>query len=380
MGRLCPSGEKILAIYEIRGSRELAQQVARDTCIEQTIEFPADLVTQEDIRDDIFGRLVSLEPVEAELFEARIEYSAEIAAGESTQLLNVLFGNTSLKSGIRLVDVDLPASVQKVCGGPRFGVSGLRRLVDVPHRPLVATAIKPMGLSVPELAQLAYQMARGGVDIIKDDHGLSDQPFCGFEQRVKAVAGAVRKAQDETGKACLYAPNVAAPLTQILRRAELAAAAGAGALMIAPGLCGFDALRTLAGEEGPGLPVLCHPAWLGSFTVSGAGGLSHGLAYGLLPRLLGADATIFPNHGGRFSFSSQSCLDIARVCAAPRPGLEPIFPVPAGGMTVDRVAEMVGFYGPDVILLIGGDLRRHGPLEEGCRGFVQQAQTAIRQP
>jgi ribulose-bisphosphate carboxylase large chain len=31
-------------------------------------------------------------------------------------------------------------------------------------------------------------------------------------------------------------------------------------------------------------------------------------------------------------------------------------PVPAGGMTTDRVAEMLDFYGPDIMLLIGGGL------------------------
>ena len=31
-------------------------------------------------------------------------------------------------------------------------------------------------------------------------------------------------------------------------------------------------------------------------------------------------------------------------------------PVPAGGMTIDRVAEMLDFYGSEVMLLIGGAL------------------------
>ena len=31
-------------------------------------------------------------------------------------------------------------------------------------------------------------------------------------------------------------------------------------------------------------------------------------------------------------------------------------PVPAGGMKLERVDELVDFYGPDTMLLIGGDL------------------------
>ncbi|MCU0663267.1 MAG: RuBisCO large subunit C-terminal-like domain-containing protein [Myxococcota bacterium] len=370
---LCPSSEKIGATYEIRGDRELAQRVASDICIEQTVEFPADLVTQPHIRDEIFGHITGLSEIEEGLWQARIEYSAELASQEVPQLLNVVMGNTSLKTGVKLVDVELPASVLALCGGPRFGVAGLRKLLAVPERPLVASAIKPMGLSNQELAELALAMARGGIDIIKDDHGLSNQPFCRFEERVRAVTHAIRRAQDETGKRCLYAPNVAAPLTSILARAEFAAGFQAGALMIAPGLCGFDALRLLASSEGPGLPLLCHPAWLGSLTVCSSSGLSHGLAYGLLPRLLGADASIFPNFGGRFSFSEQACRDIAASCQGTPMGLTSIFPVPAGGMTVNRVPEMARFYGLDTMLLIGGDLRRHGDLEASCRSFVLAA-------
>ncbi len=47
-----------------------------------------------------------------------------------------------------------------------------------------------------------------------------------------------------------------------------------------------------------------------------------------------------------------------------------MFPVPAGGMSLDRVPEMAEFYGRDVIFLIGGDLHGYGPdLIATCRRF-----------
>jgi hypothetical protein len=39
----------------------------------------------------------------------------------------------------------------------------------------VMTALKPMGSTTAELAKMAYDFAKGGIDIIKDDHGLADQ-------------------------------------------------------------------------------------------------------------------------------------------------------------------------------------------------------------
>jgi ribulose-bisphosphate carboxylase large chain len=39
--------------------------------------------------------------------------------------------------------------------------------------------------------------------------------------------------------------------------------------------------------------------------------------------------------------------------------------VPAGGMTLARVPEMLDFYGPDVMLLIGGSLLAGGERAAG---------------
>ena len=77
---------------------------------------------------------------------------------------------------------------------------------------------------------------------------------------------------------------------------------------------------------------------------------------GKLYRLLGGDAVIFLNHGGRFSYSQATCRALAANLRQPWGDLLPALPVPAGGMTVARAAEMVDFYGRDVILLVSGDL------------------------
>ena len=73
--------------------------------------------------------------------------------------MNVLLGNSSLKPGIRLVSFELSPSLLKIYRGPRFGISGLRKHLNVESRPLLCTALKPMGLANTELAELAYQFA-----------------------------------------------------------------------------------------------------------------------------------------------------------------------------------------------------------------------------
>jgi ribulose-bisphosphate carboxylase large chain len=363
------SGDRFSATYRIYGGERDALAKAEDICIEQTVEFPAECVGEGAIRDHVFGRIESFERHDDASFRAKISYAVEIAAGELTQLLNVIFGNTSIKPGIRVEHLDLPSPLLNSFKGPRFGRDGIRNLLNVPLRPLLSTAIKPMGHSSGELADLAYRFALGGMDMIKDDHGLTDQRCSPFEERVKLCAAAVNKAGRETGVPSLYIANITAPHKEVIRRARFAKQAGAGGIMAAPGIIGFDLMRELADDGSIGLPILTHPALQGSF-VTGQGGISHGVIFGQLARLAGADATIFPNFGGRFSFSREECADIVQGTVEPMGNLKTIFPAPGGGMSLDRVPEMLETYGRDLIFLIGGGLFKHGPdLVENCRHF-----------
>ena len=107
--------------------------------------------------------------------------------------------------------------------------------------------------------------------------------------------------------------------------------------------------------------MLSHPALLGSFVTSANDGLSHFMMFGQLMRLAGADAVIFPNYGGRFAFSREECQSISDGTASPMGHIRPVFPAPAGGMSLGSVPGIIEMYGQDVIILVGGDLHRHGP-------------------
>lgn len=365
------SGERFRVLYHIRGDEATALEKAGTICLEQTVELDASLVPAGPIRDRIVGRIEHFAPVEAGLFAAWISYAVETSAFELTQLLNVIFGNTSIKPGIRVADLDLGEQLLNHFPGPRFGIPGLRKLLGVPAGPLLCTALKPMGKSPAEIADLAYRFALGGIDIIKDDHGLTDQPFCPYRERVAACADAVARANAQTGKKSLYAPNITAPVLAIAERVRLAQDLGAGGLLIAPGLTGFDALLMLAADETVNLPLISHPAWLGSLIVSPDSGVAHAVIFGQLQRLAGADASIYPNYGGRFAFSREECARIAEGCRMSMGRYPPIFPTPGGGMTLDRIPDLLALYGEDVLFLMGGGLYgRSLDLVDNARYFL----------
>ncbi len=358
---------------------EDARRQAFDLGVEQTIEFPHDLVTDDYIRDEIVGRVEAVEALSAGRFQATLSYDEATAGLEFTQFLNVVFGNSSLKPGVRVEALAPTAAQTAAFQGPRFGVEGLRGLTGVQHRPLLCSAIKPMGLGVPALADLARRFALGGIDLIKDDHGLANQAFSPFEERITRCLEAVAAANRQTGRNCLYIPNVTADGCQTLARARFARKAGAAAVIVSGALTGLAGLREVALDPQVGLPVFFHPAFCGTYTISATAGFSHFAFYGQLLRLACADAVIFPNFGGRFSYSREECAAIALGCKSPVPAVRPAFPAPGGGLNFHNVADLINFYGKDAIFLMGGGLFRHNPdITRSVADLVQLVEDEVR--
>jgi ribulose-bisphosphate carboxylase large chain len=352
------SGDRFKVVYKIKGDKELALSRANDICYEQTVEFPPDITPEGFINDNIVGRIESFEPVEKDTFHATISFANEVATSELTQLLNVIYGNISIKPGIYVESIDFNENLLKPFKGPRFGIHKFREYLAINNRPILCTALKPMGLTTKGLSELAYLFAKGGIDIIKDDHGIANQPFSKFEERVIECTKSINKANKETGFNCIYAPNITAPFSEIINRAKFAKEAGAGALLISPGLTGFDAMRTIAEDDSIGLPILSHPAFLGSYLIN-ENGISHFALLGQLMRISGADATIYPNFGGRFSFSILECENIIKGAYTSMFHIKPCFPTPGGGMDYKNIHLMQKVYGTDVIYLIGGGLFKY---------------------
>ncbi len=353
------AGDRFFVTYRLSGNENEARTKARDICAEQSVEFPVELLPPGAIPEKIVGRIEEFRRETEGTWLATISFAEEIAGGEFTQFLNVIFGNISIKAGIQVARIVPSQAIYEMLPGPRFGVPGIRQILGERRSPPLFTALKPMGLSARNFAGLASTFVKAGIEIVKDDHGLSDQVFAPFEDRVRLCAGAVNEANAKFGRKSIYVPNITGPLEKLLDRAHRARELGAGGLMISPGLTGIDGLRMLA-QADPGLPLFAHPSFIGSYVMHREQGIACGVFFGAIMRLAGADATIFPNYGGRFPLSQADCMDIATGCREPMGGLKPIFPSPAGGMELTNIAEMVDCYGNDMLVLVGSGLFRLG--------------------
>ncbi len=354
--------DRILATYRITAGESESRARAEALAAEQSVEMPVAAIDDARVLTQILARVEEIRP-HAGHFDVVLGIAPATTGNEASQLVNMLFGNCSLQPEVELLDVELPEGYERAFPGPRFGIEGIRRLVGVEGRPLTCTALKPQGSTVEHLASLARTFALAGIDVIKDDHGIADQAYSPFAQRVPAVQRAITQANAQTGGKTIYAPTFSGGARALAGQAQVAKDNAVCMALVAPMLIGLPAFVELQADLD--IPVMAHPAF------AGAGRIAPPLLLGKLFRLLGADATIFPNHGGRFSYGKATCAAIAEAARRPWHGLRPTLPVPAGGMTVERVGEMVAGYGNDTMLLIGGGLlSARDQLLERSREFV----------
>src|SRR3989344_6791750 len=122
-------------------------------------------------------------------FGARIPNLLTIIAGEGT------FYSPGINC-IKLLDIGFPKSFLNKFEGPKFGVKGLRKILDIKNRPFVFGVVKPnLGLKPKEFAKIAGEAYLGGLDIAKDDETLADMEYSPIAERVRLVKKEMDKAE-----------------------------------------------------------------------------------------------------------------------------------------------------------------------------------------
>ena len=371
---LSARSDDVLVTYRVRGDAGAIDARARTLAIEQSVEMPLDAIDDPRVIEQIVGRVQSVTEAAPHTFDVEVALASATLPPEPGQMLNMLFGNSSLHDDVMLWNVEFPASYLAALGGPRLGLAGIRRKLGLAtsgrkRRALTATALKPLGSPASALARIAHATALGGLDLVKDDHGLADQAYSPFAERVSACARAVAQANTSTGRRTLYTPSLSGTLDQLRRQLAVLRDEGIEAALIAPMVVGLPAFHAIA-REASGIALVAHPS------LGGASRIAPPLLLGRLFRLFGADATIFPNYGGRFSYSADTCRAIAERARQPFGRLHQTVPTPAGGMTLDRVPELLDFYGPDCMLLIGGNLlAERERMTDAARAFADKVES-----
>jgi ribulose-bisphosphate carboxylase large chain len=214
---------------------------------------------------------------------------------------------------------------------------------------------KPLGLSSRQLADLVGLLARAGIDIIKDDHSLADQPTAPFRDRVDLCQQAVEEANRSTGRSAVYFPSLGGCGRELSDNVRFLQETGCRGAVVIPFYLGLDTVAGLASDSD--LALLAHPSGSGVFF-----DLEHGVApevyLGQVLRIAGCDAVIYPHAGGRFRMDESTASAISSNLLGELGTLRRSAPAPGGSIESAALVEWLDLYGPDSVFVVGSSVTR----------------------
>jgi 2,3-diketo-5-methylthiopentyl-1-phosphate enolase len=328
------------------------------------------------------GKVISVEVHEPAAGEGPSERYADIQIAypdvnfsrDIPALLVTVFGKLSMDGQIKLIDLSFSSDFLAGFTGPKFGMQGVRDLLGVHDRPLLMSIFKSVvGYELPALREQFYLQAAGGVDLIKDDEILFENPLTPLEKRIEVCLEAAAQAHKETGQKLLYAVNLTGPTFKLAEQAKKAIRAGANALLFNVLAYGFDVLHALSSDPEINIPIMAHPAMAGATYPSPHYGISASVLLGKLMRIAGADLVLFPSPYGSVVMPREENLAIKHTLltndlrkdyaygasADAALQLSASFPVPSAGIHPGLVPLILRDFGTDVIVNAGGGIHGH---------------------
>lgn len=306
-------------------------------------------------------------------FIVKIAFPTGNINGQIPQILTALYGNISMSGKLKLLDITLPNSFVKKYKGPKFGIEGMRKLLDVHNRPLMVAMFKPcIGMDPKTIAKMLYDLGSSGVDVIKDDELLADPCFCTVEDRVETCMKAVKQVYKDTGRKVLYALNITDNFDVMFKKSKAAVNAGANCLMVNVFTTSYPSMSVLAEDPSINVPILSHPDFAGALFGSPEYGLASNIVLGKLNRLAGADMAIYPSYLGKVPMVKERVIRIGQELTSPFYHIKRCWPGPSAGMYPGIVPNLIEDFGNDVIIGAGGGIHAHPMgLKAGVKAFHQ---------
>lgn len=310
----------------------------------------------------------------------KVSWSVENFGYNLPVMLSTLQGNLyeiRQFTGLKLMDIDLPASFGDYFSGPVFGIEGCRALTKVEARPLIGTIIKPsIGLTPQQTAGMVKTLAEAGIDFVKDDELLSSSANSLFNDRVDAVMQVVNAHADRTGKKLMYAFNISGDMDEMQCRYEKVLKSGGTAVMLSINSVGIAAVKKII-EPGQ-LAIHAHRNGWGMLTRHPLLGIDFA-AYQKLWRLVGVDQLHVNGIDNKFWESDDSVVASIKACLTPMFTHRKVMPVVSSGQWGGQAPETYRrTQTTDLLYMAGGGILAH-PMgaAAGVRALQQAWQAAV---
>jgi ribulose-bisphosphate carboxylase large chain len=261
-------------------------------------------------------------------------------------------------TGLKLMDIELPASFGEKFKGPAFGIEGCRQLTGVTDRPLIGTIIKPsIGLTPEQTATMVKTLAEAGIDFVKDDELLSSSGNSSFNDRVDAVMKVINAHADKTGKKVMYAFNISGEVDEMLQRYEKIVKSGGTCAMISINSVGLAGAKKIMNQKQ--LAIHAHRNGWGMMTRHPLLGIDY-KAYQKIWRLAGADQMHVNGIQNKFWESDDSVVASIEACLTKMFDHKMVVPVVSSGQWGGQAFETYRRSKTvDLLYMAGGGIMAH---------------------
>ena len=344
--------------------------------VEKTRKFGAKIVAIYEVPDRGSDFVEDLPP----LYIIQMAIPISNLGDDFPMMLTTMFGNISASGMVKFIDCAFPKKYVERFQGPKFGVEGIREVLGVKDRPLLNAMIKPnIGWTPDEGAEIFYNAAKGGVDIIKDDELLiADGAHCPLKDRVTKFMAKEKQVYEETGEHTLYSVNITDSMDRIKDNAYRAIEYGANSIMVNTYTAGHGALQMLAEDPNINVPILAHVDYAGAYASSTYTGVSAPLVIGKFTRLAGGDFQINGHPWGKFPVPYKVFYRSFKFFTQAWWHIKPMMYACSGGTTQLVVKNLIDDLGTDIILAAGGGVHGHPDgSEAGARSMRQAIDAAV---
>jgi ribulose-bisphosphate carboxylase large chain len=312
--------------------------------------------------------------------EVTVSWSIENFGYNLPTIVSTIQGNLyelAQFSGLKLIDIELPASFAEHFRGPKFGVTGCRQLTGVQNRPLIGTIIKPsIGLSIAQTAELVKTLVEAGIDFLKDDELMADPPHSPFDERVDAIMRVINAHAERTGKKAMYAFNITDELDAMQRHYDKVVTSGGTCAMVSLNSVGLVGAKKIC-DRGQ-LAIHGHRNGWGMLNRHPLLGIEFP-AYQKLWRLAGVDQLHVNGIANKFWESDDSVVRSIEACRKPLLGGLSVLPVVSSGQWGGQAPETYRrTQTTDLLYMAGGGIMAHpdGPAA-GVRALQEWWQVAV---
>ena len=275
-------------------------------------------------------------------------------------------------TGLKLMDIEVPASFGQNFKGPKFGIEGCRKHTNVYNKPLIGTIIKPsIGLTPQQTADLVKTLAEAGIDFIKDDELLSSSANSKFDDRIDAVMKVINDHADKTGKKVMYAFNISDEMDAMMDHYDKVVSSGGTCAMVSLNSVGLSATKKICdlGE----LVIHGHRNGWGMMNRHPLLGIEFA-AYQKLWRLAGVDQIHVNGIKNKFWESDDSVVRSIENCLAHLLGGYSVLPVVSSGQWGGQAFETYRRTKTvDLLYMAGGGIMAHPDGPAGGVVALQQA-------